>query len=300
MVNHIDSPLVSVIIVNYNGIDFVEPCLKSVLCASYPNIEIIFVDNASTDGSLELVRRRFGCAPGIKIIANEMGLGPAKGRNTGIKNSQGKYIVFLDNDTEVDRDWLNELVLTFEGDKSIGAAQSKIMLFDKKTIDSCGHHLSINGFPYEIGVGERDKGQYNKPQDIFGAKSAAMFIRKDVLNEIGYFDKDYFMHSEETDLSWRVWLNGYRIIFMPGSIVYHKRGGTTKKSGSLLFYEGSKNCTKTLIKNLGFKKLILILPLHILGWCAVAVSLIISVRASGFWNGASGKSKPSGYINARR
>lgn len=237
------------------------------------------IDNASTDGSLESVREKFGSESRLKIITNEKGLGPVKARNIGIKNSKGEYIVFVDNDTEVDKEWLHKLVLALEQDSTIGAAQSKLLLSDKKTIDSCGHHLSITGFVYEVGAGEPDRNQYANTKEILGAKSAAMFIRADLLKKTGYFDEDYFMHSEETDLCWRVWLNNSRIVYVPGSVVYHKRGGSLNKhSQYLVFYEGAKNCTKTLIKNLELKNLSIILPLHILGWIILCILLFARKR----------------------
>lgn len=276
-----DFPLVSIIIVNYNGINFIDTCLTSVFAAEYPSFEVVFIDNASTDGSLKLAKEKFGALSGLKIIENKESLGPVKGRNIGMAGARGKYFVFLDNDTEVDKKWLNELVLVLEKDASIGAAQSKLLLSDRKTIDTCGHYLSICGFPYEIGVGEPDNGQYGDIKDIFGARSAAMFVRKEALEKSGYFDDDYFMHGEETDLSWRIWLSNYRIVYVPGSVVYHKRGGSlNERSRSIIFYEGPKNCTKTLIKNLGLRNLLVILPLHILGWFAVAVSLLLKKRFS--------------------
>ena len=279
MVSPSSFPFISVVIVNYNGINFIESCLRSVLASNYPDLEIIFVDNASTDGSLDLMRQKFGSEPNIKIIANKVGLGPSKGRNIGIENSKGKYIAFLDNDTEVDKDWLRELVSVLEEDYTIGAAQSKLLLSDRKTIDTCGHYLSITGFPYEIGSGELDSGQYNEIMDIFGARSAAMFIRHSVLDQIGYFDPDYFMHSEETDLSWRVWLKNYRIVFVPTSIVYHKRGGSlNNQARNLMFYEGAKNCTKTLIKNLSPGRLLFMLPMHIFIWLALSTLFIMKGR----------------------
>ena len=277
MEDRINSPLVSIIIVNYNGIKFVESCVRSVLDTEYDNFEVIFIDNASSDGSLSAVRGKFSFDKRLKIIENSQSLGPVKARNIGIKCSSGKYAAFLDNDTEVDRKWLDALVAEFEADDTIGGAQSKLLLSDKKTFDSCGHYLSIIGFPYEVGVGQIDSGQYNRLVSIFGAKSAAMFTRRKALEKAGYFDEDYFMHSEETDLSWRLWLNGYRIIYVPQSVVYHKKGGSSDGSASrnLMFYEGAKNCTKTLAKNLGIKRLLLILPLHVAAWLGMGVIFLM-------------------------
>lgn len=272
-------PLISIVLVNYNGLNFVDSCLNSIFAANYLNFEVIFVDNYSTDGSLELVREKFFSYATLKIIRNKQSLGPAKGRNIGIANSNGKYIVFLDNDTEVDKNWLNQPIFVLEKDDSVGACQSKLLLSDKKTIDTCGHYLSVSGLPYEVGTGEIDNGQYDMIRDIFGARSAAMFIRKAILEKTGYFDEDYFMHGEETDLSWRVWLAGFRVVFVPDSIVYHKRGGSfSSESRYMMLYEGSKNCTKTLIKNLGVKWLFLILPIHILFWLLVCSTHLLRGR----------------------
>ncbi len=281
MAGLIDDALVSVIIVNYNGINFIESCLNSILASDYRNLEIVLVDNASSDGSVDLVRNRFNFEKRIKIIVNNVRVGPAKGRNIGIVHSRGEFIVFLDNDTEVDAHWLSALVLAVKEDSRIGAAQSKLLLSDRKTIDSCGHYLSIIGFPYEIGAGEIDRGQYDKIMHIFGARSAAMFIRRAVLEEIGYFDPDYFIYSEETDLCWRVWMHNYRIVYVPSSVVYHRRGGSLNGgSRYLIFYEGAKNCTKTLIKNLSLQKLLFILPLHILSWMTLSIVFILKGRTN--------------------
>lgn len=123
-------PLISVIIVNHNGIEFVAECLKSVSGNEYGNFEIIFVDNGSTDGSLEYVKKEFAAEKRLKIVENHASLGPAVGRNRGAGASRGKYLVFLDNDTRVDRKFITELVRVLESDNSIGAAQAKLLRMD--------------------------------------------------------------------------------------------------------------------------------------------------------------------------
>lgn len=273
------NPFISIVIVNHNGILFIETCIKSVLNTDFPQFEVILIDNHSIDGSLELIKEKFANNRRLKIIENKINLGPVKARNIGIASSIGNYVAFLDNDTEVDKDWLKELIRVFDSDKAIGAAQCKILLFDKKTIDTCGHYLSISGFPYEVGAGEPDKGQYNELVNIFGARSAAMFIRRDILEAIGYFDEDYFIYGEETDLSWRVWLNNYKVVYVPGSVVYHKKGGSlNEKSRQRVFYEGAKNCTKTLIKNLELKNLVFFLTLHVSAWSLLGIIFVLKAR----------------------
>ena len=121
-------PLVSVIILNYNGMEFVESCLESVLSTDYPDFEVLFIDNASIDGSLEYVEDKFGRNTRIKIVANEKNYGFAEGNNIGFKHTEGEYVVFLNIDTDVEPDWLSELVKVFEADPTIGAVQSKLLL----------------------------------------------------------------------------------------------------------------------------------------------------------------------------
>lgn len=277
-------PLVSVVIVNHNGIQFVDTCLSSVIKNDYSNFEVIFVDNDSRDGSLEYVKKKFGADSRIKIIENKASLGPAVGRNRGIAVAYGKYIAFLDNDTEVDGSWISELVKVFESDSTIGAAQSKLLRNEARdSYDYAGDYLNSFGFLSERSRGEKDTGQFDYICDIFSAKSAASIIRKDVLDVIGGFDEDYYMYLEETDLSWRVWLAGFRVVFIPKSVVYHAYG-SKKKAGVgyyppyVVRYYGCRNYISTLIKNLGFSNIIRILPLHLLSWVGVAMMFMLKLR----------------------
>ncbi len=278
------APLVSVIIVNHNGIEFVDMCLRSVLNNGYPNFEVIFVDNASSDASLEYVKKTFGPDKRLKFVENPASLGPAVGRNNGIAIANGRYVAFLDNDTEVDKDWLLELVKVFDSDSTIGAAQSKLLRIEQRDFfDSTGDYLTPLGFLSERARGAKDTGQFDYVSDIFSAKSASSIIRKDVLDRIGAFDEDYYMYLEETDLCWRVWLSGYRVVFIPGSVVYHAYG--TKKKAKVEYYPayvvryyGCRNYIVTLIKNLGTFSLLKILPFHILSWSCLALMFMLKAR----------------------
>lgn len=277
-------PLVSVVIVNHNGIEFVDSCLRSVLNNNYPDFEVIFVDNASEDKSLEYVKNTFGSDKRLRFIENKASLGPAVGRNKAIACARGRYVAFLDNDTEVDKDWLTELVKVFESDPAIGAAQSKLLRTEQReSFDSTGDYLTPLGFLSERARGAKDTGQFDYVCDIFSAKSASSIIRKDVLDKIGAFDEDYYMYLEETDLCWRVWLSGQRVVFIPGSVVYHAYG--TKKKAKIQYYPayvvryyGCRNYISTLIKNLGLLSLLKMLPFHILSWCCLAVMFTLKAR----------------------
>lgn len=283
-------PLVSVVIVNHNGIEFVNACLRSVLNSNYPDFEVIFVDNASSDGSLQFVKNNFATDCRVHIIENSESVGPAVGRNKGIAAAKGKYIAFLDNDTEVDASWLLELINVLEQDSTIGAAQSKLLKLDQRDIfDYAGDYLTPFGFLSERARGAKDNGQFNYIADIFSAKSASSIIRKDLLDKIGGFDEDYYMYLEETDLCWRVWLAGARVVFAPASKVYHAYG--TKKKTKKQYYPeyivrfyGCRNYMTTLLKNLGATGLIKILPLYILSLLTLSAMFMFRGKfKDGFW-----------------
>lgn len=258
------NPSVTIIIVNYNGKDFTKNCISSVMKTDYNEFDIIVIDNFSTDGSIEMLMNEAKENSRLKIIQNHKNVGAFRARNTGLLNSKSKYVVFLDNDTEVDPLWLKEAVKTMEADELVGVAQSKLLRNDKRKLDGCGHFLTPFGFVYEIGVGEIDEGQYDSIKTIFGAKSAAIIVRREIIGAVGLFDEEFFMAWGETDFCWKVWLAGYKVHFVSKSKVYHFRGGSISATPfAIRVYQGTKNGLITSIKNLGFKNLVLILPLYL-------------------------------------
>ncbi|MEK6728353.1 MAG: glycosyltransferase family 2 protein [Candidatus Omnitrophota bacterium] len=267
-------PLVSIIIVNHNGIEFVNTCLRSVLNCAYGNFEVIFVDNGSTDESLEYVKKVFGRR--LTFVENRASLGPAVGRNKGVKLAKGKYLIFLDNDTQADSNFIAELIKILEADYSIGAAQAKLLRMGTGNLYDCaGDYLGPLGFLIERSGSAKDTGQFDYIADILSAKSAASIIKKELFDKIGGFDEDFYMYLEETDLSWRVWLSGLRVVFIPQAKVYHAFN-TPKKDFKRYYpkyivrYYGCRNYITTLIKNLNFFSLIRVLPLHLVCWILLA------------------------------
>jgi len=281
-------PLVSVVILNYNGKknlgNIIDHCLKSVLESNYPHFEVVFVDNASTDGSPSWVRQEFGHDPRLKVIVNSRNYGFSQGNNIGVKYATGEYVVFLNNDTEVDPMWLRELIKVMEADPSIGVSQSKILLMSERNrFDVAGNYISGYGFAINRGARMIDHGQFDFVDEIFSAKGAALTIRRKVLDEVDLFDPRFFAYFEEADLCWRVWLKGYRVVFVPWSIVYHAWGGTTSKVAPLqqrkiLLYHGFKNRINTLIKNLGIRNLFEIVPKHIILCCGIILYFTLKRR----------------------
>jgi hypothetical protein len=262
MVMKMDKPRVSVIVLNWNGKHFLEKCLDSLLNQDYTNFEVLLVDNGSTDGSVEFVKEKFGKNTNLKVIALKKNYGFSKGNNIGIKYAQGDYVIILNNDTVVKPNWLIELVSVMESDAKIGAAQSRLLsLADKRTIDSAGDFVDYYGLSIRRGSwGEEDKGQYDRIEEIFSARGAALIVRSKILVEIGAFDADFFLSYEDMDLYWRIRLNGYKIVFVPKSRVYHI-GGATTISSSVNVFHNEKNRLSTLLKNMPRKYLVKYNPL---------------------------------------
>lgn len=249
---------VSVIILNYNGGQQLERCLRSVLDQTYTNYEVIVVDNASTDESVELVKRKF---PNIKLIVNLKNMGYSGGNNIGIRSTNSEYVVILNPDTEVDRNWLSELVKPLKEDESVAFTTSKILDYhNKKKINTCGNLEHFTGFAFCRGIGESPD-KYCKPEAVGGFSGCSFLARKKILDEIGYFDKDFFSYLEDADLSWRARLMGYKIMYVPTSIVYHRHSATLSP---LKYFLLEKNRNALLMKHYNVKTLIFISPALIL------------------------------------
>ncbi len=251
--------LVSIIIVNWNGKKYLKDCLTSLSKSSYKKVEILFVDNASSDDSVSYVKKNF---PKIKILQNEKNLGFAEGHKIAYTKVAGETILLLSTDTIIEKNAIEELVNVLYKSESIGAVQPKLLMYpEKELIDSIGSFFLKTGILYHFG---REKNHnnplYNKEMEIFSAKGACILFKKEVLNKTGLFDKDYFAYFEETDLCHRVWLAGYRIIYTPYAVVYHKGGGSSKQMmSSFIYFHSYKNRICTYIKNLSFKYLLIVL-----------------------------------------
>lgn len=247
----------SVIIPNWNGKNLLFDCLSSLVKQSFHEFEVILVDNGSTDDSLDFVKKEF---PNVKIISLEKNYGFAKAINEGVKSSQAKYAIFLNNDTYSDKDWIKNLINCAESNSGVISINSKILNFyNRKKIDGLGISINEVGQAKSIGWEEEDLGQYENPIYLFGATGGgSLFVREDFV-KLGMFDEDYFMYCEEVDFAFRAQFQGYKSIYCPKAILFHKHKATSSKRPQHIEYWQFRNMTQTIIKdfpaNLFFKEL---------------------------------------------
>ena len=233
------TPSVSIIVLNWNGKQYLETCLSSLLKQTYPNLEIIFVDNGSMDGSVEFVRNNY---PTVIIVEHDTNLGFAAGVNSGIAVSKGEHVATINNDAQADPEWITELVHVMESDSRIGSCASKMMCFyDRTRIDSTGIIVYQNGNAYDRGIDEEDTGQYDIQEEVLGACAGAALYRRQMLDDVGLFDESYFVYFEDVDLSFRMHLSGWRCIYVPIAIVYHMHSATSKVASPFKIYYTERN-----------------------------------------------------------
>lgn len=240
-----ESPLVSVVIPNWNGAVFLPTCLNALRAQTYPNVEIIVVDNASTDKSHALLSEHY---PDVCLIALSENRGFTGACNAGMTAANGEYVALLNNDTEVDPGWIAAIVAAFERHPEAGIVASKMLLFDERDrFHTAGDLYRINGRLANRGVWEKDTGQYDQEEYVFSACGGSSAYRRDMLAVTGLFDDDFFFSCEDMDLAWRAQLSGYRCIYTPDAVVYHHLaatgGGTTAS-----FYDG-RNTIWILVKD---------------------------------------------------
>ena len=258
-----DFPRVAVVILNWNGLDFLRRFLPSVCASTYSNLDIIVGDNASSDHSVSFVLENY---PQIKIIINDQNYGFAGGYNKVLSDLDHDYFILLNSDVEVEPGWIEPVIQLMEKDISIAAAQPKILSQSNKELfeyaGAAGGFLDIFGYPFCRGrifdSVEVDKGQYDNSSEIFWASGAAFFIKRSKWLEMAGLDEDFFAHMEEIDLCWRLKNNGYKIMYCAESTVYHVGGGTLNAESSFKTYLNFRNNLVLLQKNLPAGRAILI------------------------------------------
>jgi GT2 family glycosyltransferase len=238
-------PLISIVIVNWNGARHLPVCLNALRRQTFRDFETILVDNHSHDDSLELLARDY---PEVKVIALKENRGFAGGNNTGIRVAHGEFVVLLNNDTEVDPRWLGEIVAAFERHPEAGFVASKMKLFDQRDkFHTAGDYYRLDGIPGNRGVWEIDRGQYDREEYVFSACGGSAAYRRSMLDQIGLLDEDFFYSCEDVDLAWRAQLAGWRCVYAPQAIVYHKLSATG--GGATASYHDGRNFIYLIAKN---------------------------------------------------
>ncbi len=252
-------PLVSILIVNWNGKVHLETCLLSLFKITYKNTEVVVVDQGSTDGSREFISKKY---PNVKLVELDENFGFARGNNIGLEYVKGELVLLLNNDTLVEPGFLEPLVSRSQN-KKVAIIQPKICFWNKRQIQSTGSFMTTTGFLFHRGYGADIK-KYNDQDEIFSANGACMLVKTNIARKLGLFDNDYFAYFEETDFCWRVWLSGYLVSYEPSSLVYHKGGQTAKTFASAhVQYLSFRNRIYTILKNMSFKYLIPVMSVHI-------------------------------------
>lgn len=255
-------PEMSVIVVNWNGKHFLETCLGALREQTFRDFETILVDNGSTDGSVECVRTAF---PEVTVISLEKNRGFTGGNIAGYERASGELIVLLNNDTEADPRWLEELHKASQEYLKAGSFASKMLLFDDRNrIDICGCAMTTAGTTVALGRGEEDGPEWRGPRRVFGVCAGAAAYRRSMLQDAGFFDQDFFGTYEDGDLSFRGQLRGYECVFVPGAIVHHRLTATMKKYPARQAYLSQRNIEFVYWKNMPLGLMLLSAPWRLL------------------------------------
>ena len=269
------SASVAVVILNWNGKNFLKQFLPGILNTEYDNLQIVVGDNASTDDSVSFLKEYF---PTVTIVQNTLNYGFAGGYNKVLEQVEADYFILLNSDVEVTPNWIKPVIALMETDDHIAAAQPKIKWQLNKNqyeyAGAAGGYLDVYGYPFCRGrlfnVYETDHAQYNQQQEVFWASGAAFFIKSKYWRETGGLDADLFAHMEEIDLCWRLKNLGYKIMFCPDAEVYHVGGGTLQTENPFKTYLNFRNNLIIMQKNLpsgdAFLRILIRMCIDFIAW----------------------------------
>jgi GT2 family glycosyltransferase len=242
-----DPPLVSVVVVNWNGLAYLPGCLESLDRQTYPRTEIVVVDNGSTDGSVAFLRRAWGSR--LTLVEHAANLGFAGGNNAGFAVAKGAYVALLNNDAVAAPDWIAALVRAAEGDRRIGMCASKVYVHGRPgVLDSAGLLLSGDGIGRGRGRLEADGPAYAREEDALLPSGCAALYRRAMLDEIGLFDPEFFAYCEDSDLGLRGRLAGWRCRYVPDAVVHHRYSGSTSPYSSFKAFHVERNRIWVVVK----------------------------------------------------
>ena len=253
---------VSIVIPNYNGKHFLEDCLKAVFEQDIKDQEVIVVDNGSTDGSLEYLNTY----PGVHTIVLDKNYGFCRAVNEGIKAAKSDYVILLNNDTEVEKNFASELLKAIKSDEKIFSCSSKMVQFhDREAIDDAGDYYCALGWAFGRGKGGHVS-DYEQSVDVFASCAGAAIYRKKMLESLGYFDEDHFAYLEDIDIGYRARIHGFRNVYAPKAVVYHVGSGFSGSTHNAFKVKlSSRNNVYLAYKNMPFLQIILNSPFLLLG-----------------------------------
>lgn len=257
---------VSLIIPNFNGEKYLSVCLSSILKSSYKNFEILIIDDGSTDKSVRVIKSFQKKDKRVELIKNSINIGAAASRNKAVRKAKGEIVVFLDNDTEVKKDFLSQLIKPILKDKKVGATQALLLDFENRDIIQMAGGRLMRETGWLLSFNHKDN--YKKVKNDLKEKeivaiSAAFAVRKEIFNKIGGFDEKEAVTTEDLDFCWRVWIAGYKILLAPKAIVYHYTKKVEERSYltyQKIYFHLAKNSFRSIIKNYEFKNVLRFLP----------------------------------------
>ena len=281
------NPLISVIIPHLNGKHHLDDCLGSLRKQSFTDFEVILADNGSTDGTQAYVQESY---PEVRLLELLENRGFTGACNAGFAASKGEIVILLNNDTETDPQWLQEIYEAFQRYPQAGSIASKMLLFDQRDIfHTAGDFYGVGGVPGNRGVWQQDSGQYDQEEPVFSACGGAAAYRRTMIEEIGFLDDDFYFSCEDVDLAWRAHLHGWQVIYEPTAVVYHKLKASGGGSVNSSYYDG-RNFLYLIWKNY---------PSSLLrrNWQAILrAQFRISGEALRSWRGEAARARLRGQI----
>lgn len=253
------SARVAVVVPTWNGRDDLPACLESLRRQTLP-VEIVVVENGSTDGTVEMLRASY---PDATVLMQPVNLGFAGGVNVGLRYALHRgyeFVALLNNDAVADANWVKRLVAEMSLDARVGMVASKFVTMDGLRIDSTGECYSSWGLPFPRGRGEETLDAYDADAELFGASGGSTLYRSAMLRDIGLFDEDFFAYFEDVDLSWRAHLRGWRVRLAPTAIAYHRIGATSGRLPGFTTYQTLKNLLWVVAKNVPRRYVATVLP----------------------------------------
>lgn len=273
-------PVISTIIVNWNGKHLLDECLGAVRGQTFRDFETIVVDNGSSDGSADYVQTHY---PEVKLVALPENRGFTGGNIAGYEVATGDLIVLLNNDTEAHPGWLEHIYKASLVFPDAGSFASKMLYFDQRErIENCGFELSAAGTTEDVGRGKLDGAAWSTFRSVFGACGGAVAYRRPMLQDVGFFDPDFFMIYEDVDLSFRAQLRGYSCVYCPQAMVYHRYRSTIKTRPVLQVFYSQRNIELVYLKDMPLAVILRALPQRLLYEAGAAIYFVLQGRGSAF------------------